>query len=63
FDQALGKDAFSIVSNRIHFTGSLVEFPGIVINWLSPKQYEKHYAWIFPANEIRTVVRINKETS
>jgi hypothetical protein len=60
FEQALGKSAFSVVKNQIHFTGAVIEFPGILINWLSPKQYEKHYAWIFPANEIRTTIRINK---
>lgn len=60
FEQVVGSQNFEVVSNSIHFTGSAIEFPGWLIYKLSPKQYEKHFAWIFPANEIRTRLRIKK---
>lgn len=60
FEQNLERSQFSVVTNKICFTGALVEFPGWLICQLSPRQYEKHYAWIWPASEIHTVIQINK---
>lgn len=60
FEQALGASKFEVVSNRIEFTGSVSEFPGWLICKISPRKYEKHFAWIWPANEIHTTIRIRK---
>lgn len=60
FEQAVGAGKYEIVSNKIKFTGSVAEFPGWLICQISPRKYEKHFAWIWPANEIHTTVRIKK---
>jgi SAM-dependent methyltransferase len=60
FAQNLEAQQFRVISNEIRFTGSFIEFPGWLIYKLSPRQYEKHFAWIWPANEIRTIIEVIK---
>lgn len=61
FEQAIGASRFEVISNELKFTGSLVEFPGWLIYKISPRKYEKHFAWIWPANEIQTTIRVKKD--
>lgn len=60
FDQVLGNKKFVVTKNEIRFTGSALDLFGWLIYKLSKKTYEKHFAWIFPANEIHTSVQILK---
>lgn len=60
FDQAVGRDGFEVVKNELKFSGSGIDVFGWLIYKLSPKKYEKHFAWIFPTNEIHTTIRIKK---
>jgi hypothetical protein len=60
FEQAVGAAGYEVVSNEIRFTGSVTDFFGWLVYKLSPRKYEKHLAWIFPANEIHTKVRVKK---
>ena len=60
FDMALGPGRFRIRRLELKFTGSGLDFFGWCIYRLSPKKYEKHFAWIFPANEIQCEVEIVK---
>lgn len=60
FDQALGRDKFEVLENKLKFTGSGSDFFGWLIYKISPRKYEKNWAWIFPTNEIHTKIRIRK---
>lgn len=60
FDQAVGSAGYEVISNEIKFTGSATDIFGWLVYKLSPRKYEKHFAWIFPANEIHTKIRIKK---
>lgn len=60
FQQTLGSEKFAVIHKSIRFTGSFWDFPGWLIYKLSPKKYEKHFAWVFPANEIRVTLKILK---
>ncbi len=60
FDQALEPGQFKVLKNEIKFTGSGLDLFGWLIYKMSPKKYEKHFAWIFPANEIHTEIQLVK---
>jgi SAM-dependent methyltransferase len=60
FEQAVGVGKYIIISNRLKFTGSVIDIFGWIIYRLSARKYEKHFAWIFPANEIHTIVQVVK---
>jgi SAM-dependent methyltransferase len=60
FEQAVGKDRYEVVKNELKFTGSGSDFIGWLIYKMSPRKYEKKFAWIWPANEIHTTIRIRK---
>ena len=60
FDQACGEGKYEVVSNEIKFSGSGLDFFGWLIYKVSKKKYEKHFAWMFPANEIHTKIRVIK---
>ncbi|HUI28622.1 MAG TPA: hypothetical protein VLX91_00295 [Candidatus Acidoferrales bacterium] len=60
FDMVLGKEKFVLLKNEIKFNGSIFELIGWLICRVSPKKYEKYFAWRHPANEINTVIRIVK---
>ena len=45
---------------ELRFTGSALDFFGWAIYRMSKKTYEKHFAWIFPANEIVCEIEIVK---
>jgi SAM-dependent methyltransferase len=60
FDQAVGKGHYRVLKNEIKFTGAVIEVLGWLIYKFSPKKYEKHFAWIFPASEIHTSIEIIK---
>lgn len=60
FEQALGTNKFRILKNEIKFSGSGLDLFGWLIYKFSKKTYEKHFAWIFPANEIHTTIEILK---
>lgn len=60
FEQALGPGKYEVLSNEIKFTGSATDLFGWLIYKLSPRKYEKKFAWIWPANEIHTRIRIKK---
>ncbi len=60
FSQAIGDDKFTVLENRLKFTGSLFDLPGQIIYWLSPRKYEKYFAWNFPTNEIHTTIQFRK---
>jgi hypothetical protein len=60
FEQVLGPGKFKIVKNEIRFSGSAIDIFGWSIYKMSAKKYEKHFAWIWPANEIHTTVEIVK---
>lgn len=61
FEQAVGEGRYEVIENKIKFSGSVWEFPGWLIAKISPRKYEKHFAWIWPANEIHTKIRILKK--
>lgn len=61
FEQAVGEGNFEVVKNDLKFSGSGLDLFGWLLYKLSRKKYEKHFAWIFPANEIHTTIRINKK--
>ncbi len=61
FEQVLGTNKFRILKNEIKFSGAAIDLFGWLIYKLSPKKYEKHFAWIWPANEIHTSVEIVKK--
>lgn len=63
FEQAVGKQKYEVVSCDLKFTGSLLDAFAWMIYKISPKTYEKHFAWIFPANEIHIVMRVVKSRS
>ncbi len=60
FEQACGPGAYEVLENKLAFSGSGLDLFGWIIYKLSPKKYEKHFAWIFPTNEIKTKIRILK---
>jgi hypothetical protein len=60
FEQVLGPGRYRIVKNEIKFSGAAIDLFGWLIYKLSPKKYEKPFAWIWPANEIHTSVEILK---
>ncbi len=60
FEQAVGASGYEVVANEIKFTGSVTDVFGWLVYKLSPKKYEKHLAWMFPANEIHTTIRVRK---
>lgn len=62
FDQSIGEGNFIIIKNEIKFTGSFTELLGWIIYKISPKKYEKHFAWLFPANEIHTELEFLKQS-
>ena len=43
---------FRIVEKRIEFGKSLISFLPRLIAWFSVHKYEKHFAFIFPANDL-----------
>lgn len=50
---------FRIEQLKITFGGSfLFDVPGRILFWLSPRQYEKHFAWIFPAMNLVCRLRV-----
>ena len=61
FEQSIGVNGFRVIKNEIRFSGAVIDLFGWLINKLSPKKYEKHFAWIFPANEIHTTIEIVKQ--
>lgn len=61
FEQQLGAGKFETVKNELKFTGALFDLPGWLIYKISPKKYEKYFAWRYPANEIHTTIRILKK--
>ena len=61
FDQNIGKENYTLIQNKIKFTGSFFDIPGRIIYKLSPKRYEKYFAWRYPANEIVTILRFKKD--
>jgi SAM-dependent methyltransferase len=60
FEQAVGSAGYAIVRNELKFSGSLIDIFGWLIYKMSAKRYEKHFAWMFPANEVHTTVKILK---
>ena len=60
FQMALGEGKFEVLKKEIKFTGAVIELIGWLIYKISPKQYEKHFGWIFPAAEIHTAIQILK---
>ncbi len=60
FEMMVGPGKYRIVKNEIKFSGSALDFFGWLIYKISPKKYEKHFAWIFPCNEIHTTVEVVK---
>ncbi len=60
FTQAVGENGFEVIENKLTFTGSVSDLLGWLIYKMSPRKYEKHWAWISPANEVHTKIRIRK---
>ena len=60
FEMMVGPGKYRVVKNEIKFSGSGLDFFGWLIYKLSAKKYEKHFAWIFPCNEIHTTIEIVK---
>ncbi len=60
FLQALADGKYEVLENRLKFTGSLFDLPGMLIYKLSPRKYEKYFAWTFPCNEIHTTIKFRK---
>lgn len=60
FEMVLGPGKFKVLKNEIKFSGSAVDVFGWLVYKLSPKKYEKHCAWIWPANEIHTSIEVIK---
>jgi SAM-dependent methyltransferase len=60
FTQAVGEKGFEVLENKLTFTGSVSDLLGWLIYKMSPRKYEKHWAWISPANEVHTKIRIRK---
>lgn len=62
FHMAVGEGQYRVISNELKFTGSALDLFGWLIYKCSRKTYEKHFAWIFPANEIICYVEVLKST-
>lgn len=60
FEMALGTESYKVRKIELRFTGSALDFFGWAIYRMSKKTYEKHFAWIFPANEIVCEIEIVK---
>jgi SAM-dependent methyltransferase len=60
FEQATGPGTYEVLENKLKFTGSATDIFGWLIYKLSPRKYEKKFAWMFPCNEIHTKIRIRK---
>ncbi|PIT98690.1 MAG: hypothetical protein COT74_13395 [Bdellovibrionales bacterium CG10_big_fil_rev_8_21_14_0_10_45_34] len=60
FEMFVGPGKYRVIKNELKFTGSGLDFFGWIIYKISKKKYEKHFAWIFPANEIHTHIEILK---
>ena len=60
FEQAVGKGKFAVVSSKLKFSGSGLDVFGWLIYKMSAKKYEKHFAWIFPTNEVHVTIQIKK---
>jgi hypothetical protein len=56
YAQNFSAEQFQITRNDLRFTGSIWEWPGHLIYLLSRKRFEKNFAWVWPANEIKTNV-------
>jgi hypothetical protein len=56
----LPAENFRILENKLVFSGAVVELPGWLLYKISKKHYEKHFAWMFPAQGIYCRVRILK---
>ena len=60
FEQNIETAKFQVYHNEIRFSGSGLDFFGWLLYKISKKKYEKHFTWIFPANEVETFIRIKK---
>ena len=60
FDQAVGNDKYEVKLNKILFSSSAFAWMGRLLYWMSPRRYEKFFAWTFPAHEIHCIVEIKK---
>lgn len=60
FKQTFGEGKYEVVKNEIKFSGSFGDLFGWMIYKMSRKAYEKKWAWIWPANEIHTSIRVIK---
>jgi hypothetical protein len=60
FEMQLGASDYEVISTELRFTGSLRDLYGWLMYKISPRKYEKYYAWIFPAHEIVCRIRIRK---
>jgi hypothetical protein len=60
FEMVLGVGKFKVIKRELKFTGSGLDLFGWLIYKCSKKKYEKHFAWIFPANEIHVSIEIVK---
>jgi SAM-dependent methyltransferase len=60
FRLAIGEGKYKVVNNELKFTGAVIEFPGWLIYKINAVKYEKHFAWIWPANEIHTTIEFIK---
>jgi len=51
---------FRLVKRNLTFGSSLFDVPGKIIYKLKPRRYERRFAWIFPAREIRITLSVIK---
>ena len=51
---------YEIMYNELSFSGAIIDFPGWLVYKMSKRRYEKHFAWVFPCVQIKTIVKINK---
>jgi SAM-dependent methyltransferase len=51
---------FSILRRRITFGKSLLCWPGRLIASLSPEKYERHFAYLFPAQDVEFELQVVK---
>lgn len=55
-----GDAHFEVVERRLTFSRSFMNIPARVIYAISPRWYEKHFAFIFPARNLKFTLRVCK---
>jgi len=51
---------FKLVKRGLTFGSSMLDIPGRILHRLSPRRYERRFAWIFPARHVEIILSVIK---